>query len=132
MNRALVVLLALFAFVGGTVVGGSLASRTVFIDKQPELPDLAATATLDDLPAAPVDVQAETVRLAVGATPAAPAGEPHLVTIREGRVRLTQDGGEPREVGPGGFFVDAGDGSLAVEVIEAARLDVVRLAAAGG
>ncbi len=96
-----------------------------------QLPRLAAGGTLAALPEGPVEVVAETVRLRAGFRERHVHGGPTFNHVIGGRVRLIEEDGTVRELGAGGFFFEPADRPHTIEVLEAARLDVVRLVPEG-
>jgi quercetin dioxygenase-like cupin family protein len=96
-----------------------------------QLPRLEARGTLAALPEGPVEVVAETVRLGAGFRERHVHGGPTFNHVMGGRIRLTEEDGTVRELGVGDFFFEPADRPHTIEVLEAARLDVVRLVPQG-
>jgi len=96
-----------------------------------QLPRLAAGGTLQAVPEGPLEVIAETVRLREGFRDLHVHGGPTFNHVIGGRVRLTEEDGTVRELGVGDFFSEPADRPHTIEVLEAARLDVVRLVPEG-
>jgi len=96
-----------------------------------QLPSLEAGGTLTTVPEGPLEVIAETVRLRAGFRDRHVHGGPTFNHVIGGRVRLTEEDGTVRELGVGDFFSEPADRPHTIEVLEAARLDVVRLVPEG-
>lgn len=90
-------------------------------------PDVTARGTLADVPDGPVEVIAETVRLAEGFRDRHVHGGPTFNRIVSGRVRLTEEDGRVAELGAGDFFFEPADRPHVIEVLADVRMDVVRL-----
>lgn len=121
-RRLLPVILAGLAGVGlGAVAAGAIIGRGA------EAPELAPSrVTVDELPAGPAEVTAETVRLGSGFTSRHRHGGPTVNLVRSGRVEIADEDGV-RRYGPGDSFVEPGGRVHTIEVIAAARIDVIRL-----
>jgi quercetin dioxygenase-like cupin family protein len=88
--------------------------------------ELRGGGTLAALPDGPVTVRTETVRLADGFRSRHVHGGPTLNTVVSGRVEITDASGV-RRYGPGELFFELGGAAHSIHVLEAARLDVIRL-----
>ena len=119
MRLGAAVLLALLLGVG---VGLSIAGLTADTAR----PELRGGGELETLPDGPVEVRAETVRLPAGFRSRHVHGGPILNTVVSGRVEI-EDAAGTRRYGPGELFFEPGGRPHSILVLEAARLDVVRL-----
>lgn len=124
MRLAAVLVLALvLAVLLGAWLGITIDGRARDADDHP---DLRGGGMLAILPDGPVEVRAETVRLAAGFGSRHIHGGPTLNTVVSGRVEIA-DGSGMRRYGPGELFFEPGGVPHSILVLEAARLDVVRL-----
>jgi len=89
-------------------------------------PEVNGTGTLARLPAGPVEVQAETVRLGAGFRSRHVHGGPTFNLVRAGEVEIVEGDGRRRYRRGELFFEPAGRPHTIV-VLEDARLDVLRL-----
>jgi quercetin dioxygenase-like cupin family protein len=112
----------LLALVLGAGLG--IAFDRVALDS--ERPELRGGGTLSALPDGPVEVRAETVRLATGFRSRHVHGGPTLNTVVSGLVEIADADGVHR-YGPGELFFEPGGAPHSILVLETARLDVVRL-----
>lgn len=119
VRLAAVVLLAL-------LLGAGLGVAIDRLGLDAERPQLRGGGTLGTLPDGPVEVRAETVRLSAGYRSRHVHGGPTFNTVVSGRVEIADASGM-RRYGPGEVFFEPGGAPHSILVLEAARLDVIRL-----
>lgn len=129
MRRSRAVLAITLALVVGLAlgVGGTNLLRKAAEARAP----FGAAGKLESLPQGPVDVTAETVKLPQGFTDRHEHGGPTFNFVVVGQVRITEENGSVRELGPGQFFFEPADLPHTIEVLSDARLDVLRLVPPG-
>lgn len=131
-RRAVPVLLALLlgAALGAGAIGlrGDRAPPATADPSRVDLADAPGpVGTLAAVPPGPLEVLTETVRLQAGFAERHVHGGPTFNTIVSGRVRVVEDDGRTLEYGPGGFFFEPADSPHVIEILEPARIDVLRL-----
>ncbi|MGH8903610.1 MAG: cupin domain-containing protein [Egibacteraceae bacterium] len=129
MRRNRTVTTIVLAFVVGLALG--VGASNLFRKAAEARPPFDVSGRLDSLPRGPVDVAAETVKLPQGFTDRHEHGGPTFNFVVAGRVRITEEDGSVRELGPGQFFFEPADLPHTIEVLSDARLDVLRLVPPG-
>ncbi len=117
------VVLAVAALLVGVGIGAFGAAA---MSREPLPGRLAGRGTLKTLPPGPVDVIAETVELPAGFVSHHEHGGPTLNLVRGGRVEIKDERGATT-FGPGGFFFEPAGTPHRIEVVQDARLEVIRL-----
>lgn len=123
MRLALVALGSVLALALGVVLG--VAGDRALRDSPPR-ESVSGGGTLARVPAGPLMVRAESVRLPAGFSSRHVHGGPTFNTVVAGRVEIRDPRGT-RRYGPGEFFFEPAELVHTIFVIDAARLDVVRL-----
>ncbi|MBA3787401.1 MAG: hypothetical protein H0X21_01740 [Actinobacteria bacterium] len=117
----------ILALVAAAVLGAAVGVTGDRLLSEPGLgPEVTGSGTLELLPPAPVRVVAETVRLGQGFSSRHLHGGPTFNLVRSGVVRIEEPGG-PRRYGAGELFFEPAERTHTIVVLEAARLDVLRL-----
>ena len=127
-HPALAVALLVAAVLLGTVIGAGAVLTMAMPDRSSaaDLPPLSSSGVLDDLPEAPVEVVAETVRLPAGFVSTHVHGGPTFNTVLEGAVEIHDDGVTTRYE-TGDFFFEPADSPHRVTALDDARIHVLRL-----
>jgi quercetin dioxygenase-like cupin family protein len=125
--------LAAALLMGALLIGAAIGAGAVFAMTDPDpslpatdLPPVSGSGVLDDLPEAPVEVVAETVRLPAGFVSTHVHGGPTFNTVLEGEVVIREDGVTTRYEG-GDFFFEPADFPHRITALSDARIHVLRL-----
>jgi len=118
-------MVALAALLGAAIGAG--AAGAVLADGDDATPELTPSRlAVQELPAGPVGITAETIRLGSGFTSRHRHGGPTVNLVRSGRIEI-DDAEGARSYGPGDAFLEPGGRVHTIRVLDAARIDVIRL-----
>jgi quercetin dioxygenase-like cupin family protein len=125
-HPAVIPALVIAALLAGAAIGAGAALALIDREPPPALPPVRGEGTLEEVPAGPVEVIAETVRLPVGFVSTHVHGGPTFNTVLEGEIEIREDG-ETTVYGVGDFFFEPADFPHRITARSTARIHVLRL-----